>query len=90
MLAGGSAQADDRMEVRLASTVSHRNTLTTHLPARIVSKPVAPGEPPQVQPVDWSGSADLLSAAVADGFLVLPEDRETYQAGEIVGFLPLR
>lgn len=89
VLAGGSAEADDRMDVRLASTLSHRNSLTTHLPARIVG-PLNPGEPPQVEPVGWSGSADLLSAAAADGFLVLPEERETYHAGEIVGFLPLR
>jgi molybdopterin molybdotransferase len=70
--------------------VSHRDTLTTHLPARIFPDRSISGEPLQVEPVDWSGSADLLSAAVADGFLILPEGRETYEAGEIVGFLPLR
>lgn len=89
-LAGAAAAADDRIEVRLASSVSHRDTLTTHLPARILRGSRQPGEPLRVEALDWSGSADLLSAAVADGFLILPEAKETYEAGEIVGFLPLR
>jgi len=90
ILAGASPNSDDRIEARLASRVSHRDTLTTHLPARVLREPSASGGPLRVEPVAWSGSADLLSAAIADGFLILPEGRETYEAGEIVGFLPLR
>lgn len=90
VLAGCSPSAEDRIEARLASRVSHRDTLTTHLPARILRDGPTSGGPLQVEPVEWSGSADLLSAAIADGFLILPEGRGTYEAGEIVGFLPLR
>jgi molybdopterin molybdotransferase len=89
ILAGGAA-GDDRIEVRLASAVSHRNTLTTHIPARFLTDGRGDGGPVLAEALGWGGSADLLSAALADGFLILPEARSTYEAGEIVGCLPLR
>jgi molybdopterin molybdotransferase len=89
ILAGGAA-GDDRIEVRLASSVSHRHTLTTYLPARFLRDGSHAEGPVRAEAIDWGGSADLLSAALADGFLILPEAKPTYEAGEIVGCLPLR
>ena len=43
-----------------------------------------------VEPLAWSGSADLRTAAEADGFAVFGAGDREYAAGEVVEFLPMR
>jgi molybdopterin molybdotransferase len=46
--------------------------------------------PPVIATLDWAGSADLRTAAEADGFGVFAAGDREYAAGEIVDFLPMR
>ena len=48
-----------------------------------------PGEPGLVSPLASSGSGDLRTVALADGFAFFEAGDRTYQPGEIVPFLPL-
>jgi molybdopterin biosynthesis enzyme len=37
--------------------------------------------------LDWQGSADLRTLALADGLAIFPADREEFSTGEIVSVL---
>jgi molybdopterin molybdotransferase len=75
-------------EARLAGGFRHRGDRPTYHPARLV--PAEPGQPAAIETLAWSGSADLRTAAAADGFAVFPAGDRDYHPGEIVGFLPMR
>ncbi len=60
--------------------------LTRFLPASC-SFAALPGQRPQVTPIPWHGSGDLIALARANCFLVVPEDAGHFQAGEIVRIL---
>jgi molybdopterin molybdotransferase len=74
---------------RLARGFRHRGDRPSYHPARLV-----PGGDPcrlsAIETLDWFGSADLRTAATADGFAVFPAGDRDYAPGEIVGFLPTR
>lgn len=72
-----------------ARRLEHGGDRATYLPARIVGEPHGPSGMAAVEPIDWSGSADLVSVVRADGFLVLPDHETTVEPGDVVGFLPL-
>ncbi len=42
----------------------------------------------RVEPLDWKGSADLLTLASAQGFAVFPGDRTLFPAGERIQVVP--
>jgi len=89
ILKGRPGETPGPIPARLGRRHHHRGFFRVHLPARIVQDTPAPGAPPTIVPLDSRGSADLYAAALADGFLVLPEEERTFEAGEIVDFLPL-
>jgi molybdopterin molybdotransferase len=73
---------------RLAEAVRHQTGLTRFLPAVM-----EPGEGPRgcldsvVRRLPWQGSGDIATLTRANCFLVVPDDREELEAGEIVSVL---
>jgi molybdopterin molybdotransferase len=88
-LAGKPGPAPGALPVRLARGFPHRGDRPTYHPARLVPGG-DPDGPPAIESLEWSGSADLRTAAAADGFAVFPAGDRDYIPGEIVGFLPMR
>jgi molybdopterin molybdotransferase len=89
-LSGMGRESSELQEARLARGFAQRGDRTTYYPSRLIrAAGRAPG-PPSVETLDWFGSADLRTAAQADGFAVFPAGDRDYAAGEIVGFLPMR
>ena len=69
----------------LKSEVSSRTGLTRFLPARLQGG----FEKPEVELLRWQGSGDLMAAARANCYIVIPPDREHFSAGEAVTILLL-
>ncbi len=68
----------------LGKPFRHKPVLTRFLPARVrgdYSRAV-------VEPIQWQGSGDVTSTARANCFLVAPESREAWDAGERIHVLP--
>jgi molybdopterin molybdotransferase len=82
-LAARTSRADEVSPLPLAFPFTHQGDRPTYHPARR-------SESGAVEPLDWAGSADLRTVALADGFAIFPAGERVYEAGEIVGFLPLR
>ncbi len=72
------------LRARLASEVRTKSGLTRFLPARIGGG----YSEPTVELLGWKGSGDLAALVKANGFLVVPEDRDELKEGEWVGVLP--
>src|SRR5262249_55505922 len=70
-------------KARLKRDFKTKTGLTRFLPA-ILGGGV---DDPQVEVVPWQGSGDLLAAARANCYLVVPPDRESMAAGEAVTVL---
>src|SRR5262249_41499990 len=64
-----------------------RGDRPTYFPARIRSIPGA--DLPEVETLDWSGSADLRTVALADGFAAFPAGDRDYAPGDTVDFLAM-
>jgi molybdopterin molybdotransferase len=75
---------------RLLRGFSHRGDRPTYHPVRLIREFTAAGEELLVDPLAWSGSADLCGVAQADGFAAFEAGARDYGPGEIVGFLPMR
>jgi molybdopterin molybdotransferase len=80
-LAGREPGPDRLVKARLARPFVHRGDRPTYHPAVLRDG--------GVEPLDWAGSADLRTVARADGFAAFPEGDRSYEAGEMVRFLPL-
>jgi molybdopterin molybdotransferase len=89
-LAGKPQALPKLREVRLARGFSHRGDRTTYYPARLVDSSDGTSGLRAVETLDWSGSADLCTAAHGDGFAVFSAGDRDYAPGEIVAFLPMR
>ena len=72
----------DRTRFPLAIPFNHRGDRPTYHPARL--------DEGRLRPMDWAGSADLRTVALADGFAIFPPGEQSHAAGDEVGFLPLR
>ena len=72
-------------EARLAAPFRHKPVLTRFLPARLKGQYFEAA----VEPIQWQGSGDLTATARADCFLVAPDTRESWEAGERIWVLPL-
>ena len=70
---------------RLTETVKGKGGLTRFLPAACTFG--AESEPPQVARVEWQGSGDLAALARSNCFLVVPEDADRVDAGDLVRIL---
>jgi len=89
-LAGKPEEAGQRQTARLASGFSHRGDRPTYHPVKVMGKPPGSPDPLLLEPLAWSGSADLCTVAQADGFAAFEAGDRDYGPGEIVGFLPMR
>lgn len=78
-LEGGPAAM---ISARLAKPFAHRGDRPTYFPARL-------GEGSIIEPLNWAGSADLRTVAMADGFAAFEAGDRAYDAGATVPFLPL-
>lgn len=88
VLAGRPGCADRSVPARLSRPFNHTGDRPTYHPSRRFEATV-PGNLADVEPLDWAGSADLRTAARADGFAIFPAGDRAYAPGEIVRFLPL-
>ena len=86
-LGGRPASGDRTVGARLARPFRHAGDRPTYFPSRLSAG--GPGELPAVETLDWAGSADLRTVALADGFALFPAGDRAYEPGEIVRFLPL-
>ena len=65
----------------LGTTFDHRGDRPTYHPSRLVVG--------RIIPLDWAGSADLRTVALADGFAAFPPGDRKFAIGEEIPFLPL-
>ncbi|MFO0909877.1 MAG: gephyrin-like molybdotransferase Glp [Isosphaeraceae bacterium] len=87
LLSGVDSVESGEVVAQLAQPFTHRGDRPTYHPAVLHRD----GSGPKIaEPLNWAGSADLLTVARSDGFLIFPAGDRVHDAGEIVGFLPLR
>ena len=77
-LAGQSARRTQLASFSLGVPFQHRGDRPTYHPSRL--------QDGQVFPLDWAGSADLRTVALADGFAAFPAGDREFSAGEEVHF----
>jgi molybdopterin molybdotransferase len=82
-LCGGCSLRLPAFNARLSKEVRTKTGLTRFLPAKLSGGLFNP----QVEAIPWKGSGDLLAAAKANCYLVVPADRELLPAGEMVSVL---
>ena len=78
-LSGRRVALDPPPPRRLAVRFSHRGDRPTYHPARL--------EGDRIVPLEWAGSADLRTVALADGFAAFPAGDRDYQEGDAIPFL---
>lgn len=83
-LAGARSQTPLFAQARLKSDFKMKPGLTRFLPARLDG---THGEP-EVELVKWHGSGDLMALARANCYIVVPPDKEHFQAQEHITVLP--
>lgn len=69
----------------LARAFRHSSDRPTYYPSRRAETSTGIA----LDPLDWAGSADLKSVALADGFAVFPAGDRGYVAGDVVEFVEL-
>jgi len=67
----------------LKAPITTKTGLTRFLPAKLGGT----HEKPDVEQVRWQGSGDLMAASQANCYIVVPPDREKFEAGEAVTVL---
>ena len=85
-IAGRSQLGLARSTAVLSQPHRQRGPRPTYFPARILDHP---GEPTQVEPLPWQGSADLASLTAATALAYFPPGDRQYEAGETVEVLRL-
>jgi molybdopterin molybdotransferase len=80
-LAGRPPKRTQLASFFLGAGFDHRGDRPTYHPARI--------ENGRLFPLNWAGSADLRTVALADGFAAFPAGDRVFQEGEEIPFLPL-
>jgi molybdopterin molybdotransferase len=73
---------------RLVRPFRHRGDRPTYYPARRILGAGSSGDLPEIETLDWAGSADLRTVASADGFAAFPAGDRDYSPGDMVDFLP--
>jgi molybdopterin molybdotransferase len=69
----------------LKSEIRTKTGLTRFLPARLGGT----ADRPEVELLHWHGSGDLMAVAQANCYIVVPPDRDRFEAGETITVLPL-
>lgn len=82
-LGGAAPSRLPSAKASLRKAVKTKTGLTRFLPATLEGSL----EDPEVEIVPWQGSGDLLASARANCYLVVPPDRESIAAGEMVSVL---
>ncbi|OLE12521.1 MAG: hypothetical protein AUG89_07325 [Acidobacteria bacterium 13_1_20CM_4_56_7] len=83
-LAGMSARKLKFVHAKLKSEIRVKSGLKRFLPAILSGE----FEDSQVELVRWQGSGDIAATALANCYIVVPQDCEKIQAGEYVPILP--
>jgi molybdopterin molybdotransferase len=86
LLSGTDARPLAVFRARLGAPLRQKAALTHFLPAQVTWRE---GEP-VVQELPWQGSGDIVALAQANCFLVVPETRLEWSAGDWVDVLPRR
>jgi molybdopterin molybdotransferase len=84
-LAGAKPQPLPFSQAELKSEFRTKTGLTRFLPALLGGT----HRRPEVEVIRWQGSGDLMAAARANCYIVIPPDRERFAAGEAVTVLML-
>ena len=79
-LSQASFQRMSSANARLSAALKVKTGLTRFLPARLSGA----WDDVHVEPVKWQGSGDIAAFAHADCLLVVPPDREQFEAGEMM------
>jgi molybdopterin molybdotransferase len=79
-LSGAEAERLQSAKAKLKKEFKTKTGLTRFLPARLDGG----FDDPEVEVVPWQGSGDMLAAAQANCYLVVPPDREKLAKGEMV------
>jgi molybdopterin molybdotransferase len=79
-LSGAEPERLKSVSARLKKDFNTKTGLTRFLPALIAGEL----DDPEVELVPWQGSGDMLAAAKANCYLVVPPDREKLAKGEMV------
>jgi molybdopterin molybdotransferase len=79
-LSGHLPKRTQLASIPLGRSFAHRGDRPTYHPSRL--------ENGQLIPLDWGGSADLRTVALADGFAAFPAGDRTFELGEPIAFLP--
>jgi molybdopterin molybdotransferase len=82
-LGGAKIEPLPFLQAGLADGFTTKTGLTRFLPGRLHSS----AGKPKVEWVRWQGSGDLMAAAKANCYIVVPPDRERLEAGEAVTVL---
>src|SRR5499427_3386170 len=83
LLSGAQARALPLLQAQLGEALNERPGLTHFLPARVEWHSAVPN----VEALKWQGSGDIAALAGANGFLVVPAEREKIASGERVSVL---
>ncbi|MCI0388233.1 MAG: molybdopterin molybdotransferase MoeA [Acidobacteria bacterium] len=75
-----------RMSAYASRQVKGAPPRRSHQPARLV---IRDGRA-EAEPLKWSGSSDLVAFMLADCLIVVPEDRQSLNEGELVDVISLR
>ena len=86
MLSGAAPRPLALFKAKLAAPVKQKAALTHFLPASV---DWSSGEP-VVKELPWQGSGDIVALAQANCFLVVPQEKLEWAAGEWVDVLPRR
>ncbi len=84
-LSGAKPQLLPFAQAMLKSEITTRTGLTRFLPGALSGT----HQRPEVELVRWQGSGDLMAAARANCYIVVPPDRERFAAGEAITVLML-
>jgi len=82
-LAGALLNRPIFAQAQLKSSFKTKTGLTRFLPAKLDSS----HERPEVEIVKWQGSGDLMAVSRANCYIVVPPDREQFEAGESITVL---
>jgi molybdopterin molybdotransferase len=82
-LAGAKPRALPFAQAVLRKAFSSKTGLTRFLPASLSGS----HERPEVELIRWQGSGDLMAASRANCYVVVPPDKETFVAGEMIAVL---
>src|SRR5262249_2696570 len=82
-LSGGNPVRLPTAKARLSKPLKTKTGLTRFLPAVVCGGLYDP----EVELVPWQGSGDILAAAKANCYIVVPPDRDSIAAGEMVSIL---